>query len=198
MSSKKGDYEIGYGKPPEHSRFQKGRSANPAGRPKGKTAPSPITKVLERKVTMTVDGKRGKVAVTEALMTRLVESAFKGDDKALRDVIRIAQQMETAKVRAAAARPPASDDEAAEPVRPRMMVILGFESQVGEALGILEPYPTEYEDDVPPVKFKSWVVEAALARMTPEEIERLEVWRFAQVVTDPSILEPYEPPERFA
>ena len=107
MSSKKGDYEIGYGKPPEHSRFQKGRSANPAGRPKGKTAPSPITKVLERKVTMTVDGKRGKVAVTEALMTRLVESAFKGDDKALRDVIRIAQQMETAKVRAAAARPPA-------------------------------------------------------------------------------------------
>ena len=28
-------YDIGYGKPPEHSRFQKGQSGNPKGRPKG-------------------------------------------------------------------------------------------------------------------------------------------------------------------
>ena len=29
------DYEVGYGKPPEHTRFQPGRSGNPRGRPKG-------------------------------------------------------------------------------------------------------------------------------------------------------------------
>ena len=28
-------YTIGYGKPPEHSRFQKGQSGNKKGRPKG-------------------------------------------------------------------------------------------------------------------------------------------------------------------
>lgn len=29
------DYDVGYGKPPEASRFRKGRSGNPGGRPKG-------------------------------------------------------------------------------------------------------------------------------------------------------------------
>lgn len=31
----RGDYEVGYGKPPKRTRFQKGRSGNPAGRRKG-------------------------------------------------------------------------------------------------------------------------------------------------------------------
>jgi hypothetical protein len=26
-----GDYEVGYGKPPKHSRFRKGQSGNPKG-----------------------------------------------------------------------------------------------------------------------------------------------------------------------
>ena len=28
-------YEVGYKKPPKHTRFQKGQSGNPNGRPKG-------------------------------------------------------------------------------------------------------------------------------------------------------------------
>jgi hypothetical protein len=28
------DYQVGYGKPPQHSRFKPGNNANPKGRPK--------------------------------------------------------------------------------------------------------------------------------------------------------------------
>jgi Family of unknown function (DUF5681) len=35
MSEHPSDYQIGYGKPPRHARYQKGRSGNPRGRPKG-------------------------------------------------------------------------------------------------------------------------------------------------------------------
>lgn len=33
-TTRKRDYEVGYGKPPEHSRFKKGQSGNPNGRPR--------------------------------------------------------------------------------------------------------------------------------------------------------------------
>jgi hypothetical protein len=35
MSQDMPNYQVGYGKPPRHTRFQKGRSGNPRGRPKG-------------------------------------------------------------------------------------------------------------------------------------------------------------------
>jgi hypothetical protein len=34
MSKRGSPHEIGYGKPPRHTRFVKGRSGNPNGRPK--------------------------------------------------------------------------------------------------------------------------------------------------------------------
>jgi Family of unknown function (DUF5681) len=33
-----GDYKVGYGKPPSETRFRKGVSGNPGGRPRGMTA----------------------------------------------------------------------------------------------------------------------------------------------------------------
>ena len=36
------DYEVGYRKPPQHSRFEKGRSGKPEGRPKGASSCSPV------------------------------------------------------------------------------------------------------------------------------------------------------------
>ena len=42
--SAEGDYEVGYGKPPKHSRFKPGQSGNPKGRPRVPATSKPISK----------------------------------------------------------------------------------------------------------------------------------------------------------
>jgi hypothetical protein len=53
----KGNYEMGYGKPPVHSRFKKGPSGNPRG-PRPKSLPALLVGALNEKVVATIDGQR--------------------------------------------------------------------------------------------------------------------------------------------
>lgn len=76
-------YEVGYGKPPKHSQFQKGKSGNPGGRPKGSKSASTLTKEMFLKlVTVTVNGKPTKMPVIAALIARMLSAAMNGDLKA--------------------------------------------------------------------------------------------------------------------
>ena len=73
-------YEVGFGKPPERTRFKKGRSGNPKGRPRKKPdLYSELTKVLRENVTITVDGQQEKVTVQQALLRRLRDQALRGE-----------------------------------------------------------------------------------------------------------------------
>ena len=73
-------YEVGFGKPPERTRFKKGRSGNPKGRPRKKPdLYSELTKVLRENVTITVDGQQEKVKVQQALLRRLRDEALRGE-----------------------------------------------------------------------------------------------------------------------
>ena len=58
MSSAGGkrEYEVGYGKAPASSRFRKGQSGNPKGRPKNRTNRPPHDVVLGQMVTVREDG----------------------------------------------------------------------------------------------------------------------------------------------
>ena len=71
-------YEVGFGKPPERTRFKKGRSGNPRGRPRKKPdLYSELTKVLGEKVT--VEGEQEKVTVQYALLLCLRDQALRGE-----------------------------------------------------------------------------------------------------------------------
>lgn len=71
-----------YCSPPEHSRFKKGKSGNPKGRPK---KPDDIFTVLNRALNrkVTVQGQERKVPMRKALIRKLRELALSGDRRAL-------------------------------------------------------------------------------------------------------------------
>lgn len=84
-------YEIGFGKPPEHSRFRKGLSGNPKGRPKGRrNLATVLERSLQEKVVINENGVRRTVTKLEAAVKQLVNKAAAGDLAALRQLTALA------------------------------------------------------------------------------------------------------------
>ncbi len=76
--------EIGYGKPPEQTRFKKGQSGNPRGRPKGThNMATVLERILREKVVITEHGRRKNVTKLEAAIKQLANKAALGDLKGL-------------------------------------------------------------------------------------------------------------------
>jgi len=75
-----GGYEVGFGKPPKASRFPKGQSGNPAGRPKrGTSLDDLMAKHLDKTYSITINGARTPYSGLEALVMSLVTSAIAGN-----------------------------------------------------------------------------------------------------------------------
>jgi len=84
MSDDRDDYDVGYGKPPKHTRFKKGQSGNPKGRPKGsRNFATDLDEVLSATMTVNENGSPKKVSSQLAALMRLREKALKGDPRAL-------------------------------------------------------------------------------------------------------------------
>lgn len=74
------DYPVGYGKPPQHTRFKQGESGNPTGRPKGsKNLTTLLEKELKQRVVVTENGRRRSITKQEAMVKHLVNKAVSGD-----------------------------------------------------------------------------------------------------------------------
>jgi hypothetical protein len=84
------DYDIGFGRPPVQTRFTKGRSGNPRGRPKrSHNMASVLRQVLNERVTVKENGERRRMTKLEAALKQLVNRAAAGDSRALRDLLRV-------------------------------------------------------------------------------------------------------------
>jgi hypothetical protein len=76
--------QTGYKKPPRSAQFQKGRSGNPKGRPKGSgNFKTDLLHVMGQTVFITENGKRRAVSGRKAVAIRLLHDALHGDAKAL-------------------------------------------------------------------------------------------------------------------
>ena len=77
------EYEVGYGRPPRHSRFKPGRSGNPRGRPKGAVDRKTIVeRVFLARHTVIEHGKRRQRTVLELVLLALRNRAIDGNSKA--------------------------------------------------------------------------------------------------------------------
>ncbi len=81
----KPEYAVGFGKPPRHTRFCKGQSGNPKGRPRGaKNLATLMEKVLKEPVVISENGKRRRITKREALIKQLVNKAIAGDPRSIK------------------------------------------------------------------------------------------------------------------
>lgn len=81
----KPEYAVGFGKPPRRTRFCKGQSGNPKGRPRGaKNLATLMEKVLKEPVVISENGKRRRITKREALIKQLVNKAIAGDPRSIK------------------------------------------------------------------------------------------------------------------
>ena len=99
----RGDYEVGYGKPPRNAGFKKGQSGNPRGRPPGsKNLTTLLNDALNETVTITENGRRRKITKREAVIKQLVNKSASADARSLKILLDLMLNLE-ARARSSAA-----------------------------------------------------------------------------------------------
>ena len=78
--NRQNEYEVGYGKPPRHTRFEKGQSGNYRGRPRGaKNMATHLKEALRERVVINENGRRRRVTKMDVVSRRLVNKAAEGN-----------------------------------------------------------------------------------------------------------------------
>ena len=154
--------EVGYGRPPKATRFQKGRSGNPKGRPRGRRRDIPYDTLLGQMVTVREDGRERRVTAAEAFILQLTKKGLEGDSASARASLAAIEN-------ARASRSARGDDAVIIRIRFRTFGLCCAVADLG--MGVVV-HPTD--KNRVRLMLKPWTVEAALARLgdrrlSPEE-----------------------------
>lgn len=88
--------KVGYGRPPNATQFQPGKSGNPKGRPKGtKNLKSDLAEELAERVLVTECGQQRNISKQRAMLKSLMAKAVQGDGRAADTVIKLVERLLT-------------------------------------------------------------------------------------------------------
>ena len=175
---------VGPGRPPVASRFRKGESGNPKGRPRAGPSPPPsaFDIVIDRTLTMTQNGKPREVTVEEALQHRTYQDALAGNRAARREVLRMIAKRETwLAARTPKHRPLKRLTEPVDPDNANEALIL---------LGIAEP-DTRWSgsnDGHERLLLRPWAVQAALSRSGRRRLSARDIAEIKRCTRDAETL----------
>ena len=83
-------YEVGYGRPPKTTRFRKGQSGNPKGRPKeARGVLASLKRELDSPITIREGNREVRVSKAEAMAKRVIASALKGDPRVVLTLLKL-------------------------------------------------------------------------------------------------------------
>lgn len=110
MGKKPTDYEVGYRKPPAHTRFKKGQSGNPKGRRKGtQNLATDLAEELGERIRVREGDREYWASKQRAILKALMARASKGDVRAISVLFSIAKAVKSES--AATADEPMTDSE---------------------------------------------------------------------------------------
>ena len=85
------DDKVGYGKPPKHTQFKKGKSGNPKGRQKSVPPHMPVERIIKHCLSELVkgqcNGKPTEMPKLQAIIEVQAAKALKGDTRAAKLII---------------------------------------------------------------------------------------------------------------
>ena len=94
-SDTKRDYQVGYGKPPLHSRFKKGQSGNPRGRPLfPKSLAADLLDAMNQRVVVAENGRRRRMTKRQAMIAQLVNKSATADLRATKMLLDMLRDLE--------------------------------------------------------------------------------------------------------
>lgn len=169
---------VGRGQPPLKTRFKKGQSGNPGGRPRKVRDHKSAFSVLDRTLTTVREGKLQELSVDEALQHKTWQKAMGGDRRAQREVLKMIVERETELVKR---RP--------KPVMRKVLVEYFDPKNAFEALRLLGiGADVENNFGYPFFKLETWAVQAALDRRSLTKLSESQIADIKSDTRDPDAL----------